>query len=184
MLNKIRPVSFTVNYNGISKVLITEVEISLAFVPTKNEKPPSPKKYNAIWDTGATNSVITNRVAIECGLMPIDIVKAYTANGIRNSLVYLVGIWLPNNFVRANTRVTDGEITGADVLIGMDIINFGDFAVTNKDWKTTFSFRFPSIERIDFVKQIQSKSESIPKVGRNVPCPCGSGKKYKNCCGK
>ena len=23
-----------------------------------------------------------------------------------------------------------------------------------------------------------------PEVGRNDPCPCGSGKKYKNCCGK
>ena len=22
------------------------------------------------------------------------------------------------------------------------------------------------------------------KVGRNDPCPCGSGKKYKNCCGR
>ncbi len=25
---------------------------------------------------------------------------------------------------------------------------------------------------------------SMPKVGRNEPCPCGSGKKYKKCCGK
>ncbi len=24
----------------------------------------------------------------------------------------------------------------------------------------------------------------LPKVGRNVPCPCESGKKFKNCCGK
>lgn len=24
----------------------------------------------------------------------------------------------------------------------------------------------------------------MPKIGRNDPCPCGSGKKYKNCCGK
>jgi len=24
----------------------------------------------------------------------------------------------------------------------------------------------------------------LPKVGRNEPCPCGSGKKYKKCCGK
>jgi len=24
----------------------------------------------------------------------------------------------------------------------------------------------------------------LPKVGRNDPCPCGSGKKYKNCCGR
>jgi preprotein translocase subunit SecA len=23
-----------------------------------------------------------------------------------------------------------------------------------------------------------------PKVGRNEPCPCGSGKKYKHCCGR
>jgi uncharacterized protein YecA (UPF0149 family) len=22
------------------------------------------------------------------------------------------------------------------------------------------------------------------KIGRNEPCPCGSGRKYKNCCGK
>jgi SEC-C motif-containing protein len=22
-----------------------------------------------------------------------------------------------------------------------------------------------------------------PKIGRNEPCPCGSGKKYKHCCG-
>ena len=33
-----------------------------------------------------------------------------------------------------------------------------------------------------------SKPEPVvnkgPKVGRNDPCPCGSGKKYKNCCGK
>ncbi len=32
------------------------------------------------------------------------------------------------------------------------------------------------------VKQTPKKSEK--KVGRNDSCPCGSGKKYKNCCGK
>jgi preprotein translocase subunit SecA len=31
------------------------------------------------------------------------------------------------------------------------------------------------------VKQIKLET---PKVGRNEPCPCGSGKKYKKCCGK
>ena len=29
----------------------------------------------------------------------------------------------------------------------------------------------------------QVRRES-PKIGRNDPCPCGSGKKYKKCCGK
>ena len=28
-----------------------------------------------------------------------------------------------------------------------------------------------------------SQSTAKPKVGRNEPCPCGSGKKYKKCCG-
>jgi preprotein translocase subunit SecA len=31
------------------------------------------------------------------------------------------------------------------------------------------------------VKQVKLDQ---PKVGRNDPCPCGSGKKYKKCCGK
>ena len=30
----------------------------------------------------------------------------------------------------------------------------------------------------------QEPLRAQPKVGRNDPCPCGSGKKYKNCCGK
>ncbi|HIG30958.1 MAG TPA: preprotein translocase subunit SecA [Verrucomicrobiales bacterium] len=29
-----------------------------------------------------------------------------------------------------------------------------------------------------------SPKRSGPKVGRNAPCPCGSGRKYKQCCGK
>ncbi len=30
----------------------------------------------------------------------------------------------------------------------------------------------------------EPKRREEPKVGRNDPCPCGSGKKYKKCCGK
>ncbi|MEO8352804.1 MAG: preprotein translocase subunit SecA [Chthoniobacteraceae bacterium] len=32
--------------------------------------------------------------------------------------------------------------------------------------------------------QLSPQRREIPKVGRNDPCPCGSGKKFKNCCGK
>lgn len=38
-----------------------------------------------------------------------------------------------------------------------------------------------SYEDIDEVETIPSRVET-PKVGRNDPCPCGSGKKYKKCC--
>jgi preprotein translocase subunit SecA len=44
------------------------------------------------------------------------------------------------------------------------------------------------IYHVGIVKQAaQQKKAAVPagkKVGRNDPCPCGSGKKYKNCCGR
>lgn len=52
-------------------------------------------------------------------------------------------------------------------------------------------FREAGIKISDFMT-IHSSEESYEaaikpykkKIGRNDPCPCGSGKKYKNCCGK
>lgn len=35
---------------------------------------------------------------------------------------------------------------------------------------------------IEWIKE-QAGITTHPKVGRNDPCPCGSGKKYKKCCG-
>ncbi|MGD7478529.1 SEC-C metal-binding domain-containing protein, partial [Ralstonia pseudosolanacearum] len=32
--------------------------------------------------------------------------------------------------------------------------------------------------------QKRAKTADGKKIGRNDPCPCGSGKKYKNCCGR
>ena len=36
----------------------------------------------------------------------------------------------------------------------------------------------------DGKEKIKSTPKKVTKIGRNDPCPCGSGKKYKNCCGK
>ncbi|MFP4353980.1 MAG: SEC-C metal-binding domain-containing protein [Phycisphaerae bacterium] len=33
-------------------------------------------------------------------------------------------------------------------------------------------------------KKVETITRDEPKVGRNDPCPCGSGKKFKKCCGK
>ncbi len=45
-----------------------------------------------------------------------------------------------------------------------------------------FKARITAPELSIFDSQTYRRSE--PKVGRNEPCPCGSGKKYKLCCGK
>ncbi len=44
-----------------------------------------------------------------------------------------------------------------------------------------------SIYHVGIAKEAPKKKEAVmvgKKVGRNDPCPCGSGKKYKHCCGK
>lgn len=39
-------------------------------------------------------------------------------------------------------------------------------------------------DNVDEVDEDSTFKRGQPKVGRNDPCPCGSGKKYKQCCGK
>jgi len=44
-----------------------------------------------------------------------------------------------------------------------------------------------SSSMVSEANEVLAKSKpirSVPKVGRNDPCPCGSGKKYKQCCGR
>ncbi len=55
---------------------------------------------------------------------------------------------------------------------------------------TTQRLGLPLVPPADIVVHAQGASPSVtrgrqgPKVGRNDPCPCGSGKKSKKCCGK
>ena len=42
----------------------------------------------------------------------------------------------------------------------------------------------PTVDTPDGEGAKQPVVNNDPEVGRNDPCPCGSGKKYKNCCGK
>lgn len=54
--------------------------------------------------------------------------------------------------------------------------------------------KFAEEERKEIAKHSMTSTETIyigtnpmrrkaPKIGRNEKCPCGSGKKYKKCCG-
>jgi len=107
--------------------------------------------------------------------------QVHGVHGKDESPVYIVNIGLPNGVGFMNSHVTKGLLTeGLDMLIGMDIINKGDFALTHNDGKTLFSYRNPSIGKIDFVNL---KAGGLD-ISRSALCPCGSGKKYKRCCDK
>ena len=62
---------------------------------------------------------------------------------------------------------------GCDILIGMDVIGKGDFAVCNVWGNTTFSFRVPSVGVVDFT------SASDPAYAPSQKQHLGSKKKYK-----
>jgi len=182
--------AFTTTANGRMPSLVSDdVTVFPAFDPV-NDTHLEGLKFKAIWDTGATGSVISKKVATDSGLKPIAMAIVHTAGGTKNCPVYLINMRLPNGMGIAQIRVTEGELAGdIDVLIGMDVISEGDFAVTHLNGKTVFTFRMPSVVCIDFVKEINSPLRPVTlhadqKTGRNQPCPCGSGKKYKRCHGK
>lgn len=171
---------------GLSRVLITPIDI---LIPNTSRN----VKSKAIWDTGATASVISAKVIADLGLIPTGMSQVHTANGVVNQPTFIVDIKLPNNVIVKDVTVTrvDSLSGNCDVLIGMDIINIGDFSVTNHNGVTCMSFRIPSSHEIDYVKNprwtINSKGDSgttknpYAGVTRNDQCPCGSGKKFKHC---
>ncbi|MFW6053021.1 MAG: SEC-C metal-binding domain-containing protein [Desulfosalsimonas sp.] len=188
--------SFTTQYRRIVPVLISEVQVARAYDPTKGQPHVEHKLYKGCWDTGATGTVITKRVVDDLRLQPISITKAHGVDGEYEANVYAVNLILRNNVGLPYVQATEGKFEDFDLLIGMNVITMGDFAVTNYEGQTIMSFRIPSMEVIDFVNQKPNPPKSLPykppqqkpakksNVGRNDPCPCGSGKKYKKCCGK
>ena len=56
-----------------------------------------------------------------------------------------------------------------------------DTAAQSRGGKGSMPSAAPKAEKTGKQETIR---RDTPKVGRNDPCPCGSGKKYKNCCGR
>lgn len=155
-----RPVfGFTTRYNGVTNVLTNQISVSEAFDPNRGDPETIKKQFTCIWDTGATNTVISTNVINALNLKPTGrtIVHTVGEGGKVNEYevnTYIVNIYLPHNVMIIGAIVSEGGIGGGDMLIGMDIINMGDFAITNYEGQTCLSFRTPSVETIDFVKEI------------------------------
>jgi len=146
---------FTTKANGIARELNNEVHLSEFYDPASGVIQPSKKPYSAVWDTGATNTVISRKIVKELNLQPSGRV---TVSAVGET--FFINISLPNNVEIIGVRVSEGAVGGADVLIGMDIINHGDFAITNCNGQTWWTFRVPPIERIDFVEEISESKRN------------------------
>lgn len=156
--------AFTTRDDRILNCLITVCGVCRAFIPQTGAEPTTIKTYRALWDTGATNSVIDKKVAQDLGLIPSGLARVYNANGSATVNRYIVNLYLPNHFMIPMVPVTEGILNGANILIGMDIIGLGDFVITHRNGGTVFSFQMPSTHEYDFVKQIQhGKDTQKPK---------------------
>lgn len=145
--------AFTLKGDRILRTLITQCGVSIPFNPLEGEVPKPIINFNALWDTGASGTVVSKNVVDKLGLKPVGKAKSFHANGESEVNVYFLNIYLPNQVMFQFVRVTEGILNGFDILVGMDIITMGDFSISNVGGKTTFSFRFPSIKHIDFVEE-------------------------------
>lgn len=132
----------------------------------------------ALWDTGATASCISEEVVADLNLVATGHIPRHTPSGHDIAKTYLVDVTLPNDVQVPDLRVCDSKIgdQGIGMLIGMDIINRGDFIVNNYQGKTVFSFRMPAESILDFVTGI--KASNIIN-GKRSPKNRYQGKKRK-----
>jgi len=131
--------------------IVTE---SYVYAPTDLAQGGSVKRVKiqrSLWDTGASVTLISARVAKVLGLTSIGKsgVSGYN-QGIDVKDTFLVHIGLPTGDIITNIMAMEFDTDEYDVVIGMDVICNGDLAITNKDEKTTFSFRIPSEQEIVF----------------------------------
>jgi len=177
------PQAFSMNYSGLSNRLITDIEVFEYFdASAPLYSAPVSHKTTALWDTGATASIITSGTAQALKLKPIGKTMINHGGGQSEQLTHLVNIGLPNKVLVGGVIVTEMDKIADNfgVIIGMDIIASGDFSLTNCGGKTCFSFRFPSLAKIDYVEEINNITS---KLRGHDPCPCRSGKKFRKCHG-
>ena len=64
--------------------------------------------------------------------------------------------------------------------------NLNPLIVYRKEAHDAFERLLYSVKKdvVYTIMRMEKKKEAPRKVGRNDPCPCGSGKKYKKCCGR
>ena len=152
--------------------------MSQAYDPASGVAAHARTDFLAIWDTGATGTLVTQKVIDDCGLVATGMTNMHGVSGPGVAETFLVNIYLPNNVGYANMRVAKGEFTGGDILIGMNIIGTGDFAITNPGGVTQFSFRVPSQADICFVKQTNLANARAAKSQKKGPSNRG-GQKHR-----
>ncbi len=173
----LRQEALTVNHSGLVNKIIIPVTVT-------NDKGVS-KVFPGLIDTGATNTCVSFELATELELTKVGVIDSGTAGGKVKANLYIVDLSLCDGRIIFKThKVLSANLTeqlGVEMLIGMDILLCGDFAITHKNGKTKASFRVPSLASYDFVADanINNKFEE-EKARRDANRQKKGGKKKKH----
>lgn len=124
-------------------------------------------QVNALWDTGASNSCISTRLANMLHLPNIGMTKIHSAGGIHDSRVFSVDFDLSEDLIHLQSIEVNEFLQNDrfDVIIGMDIITLGDFSITNANGKSVFSYRIPPdafpVDYVEMVNKGQARKKAI-----------------------
>jgi hypothetical protein len=154
----------TVTYDCIVDDLITPATV---LPPAAEDRAAGtePLEVMALWDTGATGSCIKPRLKDRLNLS-LDANNTVRLSGIGGEVqvfMALVNIRLIPNAEIVSHPVSIVDFPGdADILIGMDIIGMGDFAVCNAEEKTSFSFAMPPFpDRINLAEKADAINKQV-----------------------
>lgn len=165
MSHNLQRFAFTVSYPVRTNVIATKIDLKSCELLLESDRQI---QANAVWDTGATRSVVSSRVVKDLELIPIGITQVSGVHGKKNCSNYLVDIMLPNQVMIQQVSVIESSDIPFEVLVGMDIIGLGDFTICNADNRTKFSFQIPSTHDIDYVMEINDTNKKTTKVKKTT----------------
>lgn len=146
-----KPVPFTFCWDKSVPAITTFGSVSQPFSSQFDTgQHPAFQKVSLLWDTGAIKTMISKRLAKQLGLIPIGMAHSFNTHEMIEVERFRVNLLLPNKIEITELDVISDELPDTDVLIGMDVINLCDIAITHHLGKTKFSFQIPSCSDFDF----------------------------------
>ncbi len=155
------------------------------------QSPETQEAYNAFWSTYFEaekqnyKKILANHETVFSGKLK-EVAKQFDMDPVTFT-GFLDG---------ANSSLKDGELDLNALTEESEIalkFDFDRLYINMHNAKADWLFNLPEWETVRTAEQRkeltrQYRAEKIfvapPSVGRNDPCPCGSGKKYKKCCGR
>jgi len=157
--------SFKKDYNKIEKMLLLPIDI-MPISSSDEILCKTSVRLKSLWDTGATLTAIKPKLRDALNLQMVrtgSSAKVFGLGTVTDADFTVLNLKIRHNFEIhwCPVYIIDYNVD-VDIIIGMDIISMGDFAISNADQRTSFSFIAPSMpERLDLTEKAKTLNSKI-----------------------